>query len=290
MERQLKPQFRIAPTPSGYLHMGNLLNFVLTASECLRARGELRLRLDDIDHTRVRPEYIEDVFRTLNWLGLDYQHGPAGPDDFKQNFSQVKKREIYSNELKKIKSQFVCECSRREVQDLSEDGSYPGTCYKLRLEYKSGKTCIRFKTSSEFNFLGICPDHAMRDFLIWSKEDLPTYQLVSVVDDLSDGITHIIRGQDLLGSSAAQAEIANGFGEHKTYQQIQWHHHQLLTSDSGEKLSKSKSDLSLKILREGGMNSAEVYQQLAQRMNLSDPQSFQRLEDFTSLPSLYKHP
>ncbi len=290
MERELKAQFRIAPTPSGYLHLGNVLNFVLTKSECLRMGGELRLRLDDIDHTRVRTEYIEDIFRALEWLGIEYEHGPMGVEDFKRHHSQVIKRELYYEALSQISARFVCACSRKDVLEASQDGQYPGTCQQKELLFKKDKTCIRLRTRADFNFEGISPHLEMRDFLIWSKEDLPSYQLVSVVDDLENGITHIIRGLDLRPSSAAQVELASHLQREDRFRQIHWHHHQLLRSPRGDKLSKSRQDLSLKLMREAGMKREEIYQELARLMGLTDYRRFQRVEDFTSLPSLYKRP
>ncbi len=290
MERELIPKFRIAPTPSGFLHLGNLLNFVLTKVECLKQNGSLRLRLDDIDHSRVRDEFLEDVFITLDWLGFEYDLGPSGVDDFQKNYSQVLKRDLYLKEREKISELFVCKCSRKEVQQASSDEQYPGTCHQLKLSYEKVKTCIRMRTSAEFSFLGICPHLEMRDFLIWSKEDLPTYQLVSVVDDLNDGITHIIRGEDLAPSSAAQAELAHKLDRAEIFKGISWHHHPLLKSSSGEKLSKSKSDLSLKLMREAGQTRAQVFAELARLMNLKDPQNYRCVEDFISLPSLYRLP
>lgn len=290
MDRELKAQFRIAPTPSGYLHLGNILNFVLTKSECLRTGGELRLRLDDIDHSRVRTEYIEDVFRTLEWLGIEYDHGPMGVEDFKRHYSQVIKRDLYHNALKKISQRFICSCSRKEVQEASIDGQYPGTCYQKNLAFKRDKTCIRLRTRADFSFDGTSPHEQMRDFLIWSKEDLPSYQLVSVVDDLEDGITHIIRGLDLKPSSAAQVELASHLEEEDHFRAIHWHHHQLLRSPRGGKLSKSKNDLSLKLMREANVKREEVYQELARLIGLETPRRFQSLNDFISLPSLYTRP
>ena len=80
---------RLAPTPSGYLHLGNAVNFVLTWLLTRQAGGVLHLRIDDLDRARLRPAYLENIFRVIDWLGLDYDHGPTGPDDFLRHHSQL---------------------------------------------------------------------------------------------------------------------------------------------------------------------------------------------------------
>src|SRR5580704_15637290 len=87
---------RIAPTPSGYLHIGNALNFVMTWLWVRKEGGQLRLRIDDSDTTRSKPEFIEDIFRTLDWLGMDWDEGPQTPDEQQRIYSQALRAERYA--------------------------------------------------------------------------------------------------------------------------------------------------------------------------------------------------
>lgn len=272
---------RIAPTPSGYLHMGNLSNFVRTYCLAKEVKGKLRLRIDDIDFTRVRPEYLEDIFNTLDWMGLEYDLGPLNVADFLKNHSQVSKRDHYESYLKKISDIFVCTCSRRNAAEDSNDGQYSGTCRLKGHTYKKGHSAIRFKTNDLYSFENIYPHQHMRDFIIWSKEDLPSYQLVSLVDDIDFKITHIVRGDDLRASTAAQNELAKTLREANSFQSIKWSHHSLIIGAQGQKLSKSKRDLSLKDMREAGKAPSEVYQSLANLLELKNFQQFQKISDFS---------
>lgn len=272
---------RIAPTPSGYLHMGNLSNFVRTYALAKEVKGKLRLRIDDIDFTRVRPEYVEDIFKTLDWLGIEYDLGPQDMADFYKNYSQLTKRDHYESFLKKIKDRFVCVCSRKIVSENSIDGQYSGKCRAQNHIYQKDHSSIRFKTSKDYSFENISPHKLMRDFIIWSKEDYPSYHLVSLIDDLDFKITHIVRGDDLRVSSAGQNELAISLEEGSTFQSIEWFHHPLIEGTFGQKLSKSKNDLSLKEMRETGKTSGEVYQLLAELLNLKDSSSFQKISHFS---------
>ena len=94
---------RFAPTPSGYLHWGNALSFVITWLMARQHAGTVRLRIDDLDQSRVRPDFIEDIFRSLEWLGLDYDRGPSGPDDFARNESQVHRIDLYRELLAELR-------------------------------------------------------------------------------------------------------------------------------------------------------------------------------------------
>jgi len=122
---------RIAPTPSGFLHLGNAVNFVLTWLMVRKAGGTLRLRIDDADCLRAKPEYLEDIFCQLDWLGITWDEGPMGVDDFRGRFSQQLRLERYREFLAGLARAghlYPCGCSRREMRNLAPDGIYPGFC------------------------------------------------------------------------------------------------------------------------------------------------------------------
>ena len=96
---------RLAPTPSGYLHLGNAVNFVLTWLLTRQAGGTLHLRIDDLDRARVRPAYLDNILRVIDWLGIDYDCGPTGPDNFLRHHSQLLHLPEYNRVLRRLAQQ-----------------------------------------------------------------------------------------------------------------------------------------------------------------------------------------
>ena len=274
---------RLAPSPSGRLHLGNAVNFVLTWLMVRKAGGTLRLRIDDADCLRTKPEYLEDIFFQLDWLGITWDEGPTGVDDFRRCFSQQLRLERYREflaQLGRLEHLYPCDCSRRMIRSLAPGGIYPGFCRKRSAE-PGAKVAIRVRVpeGSVFRVDGqevpLCK--AMGDFVLWRKEDLPAYQLVSLVDDLDDRITLIVRGQDLLASTAAQLFLAGLHGDNFFAAGV-FRHHPLVLGEDGRKLSKSDGALSLAALRERGCSRREVYRTVARQVGI-EPAGIDTLED-----------
>lgn len=274
---------RIAPTPSGLLHLGNAVNFILTWLMVRKAGGMLRLRIDDADCLRTKPEYLEDIFLQLDWLKITWDEGPAGPDDFRRRFSQQLRQERYRafmDELGRRGYLYPCGCSRSKIRQFAPDGVYPGFCRDRSGAPMPGEAQrVRVPEGSVFRVEGqeVALCKAMGDFVLWRKEDLPAYQLVSLVDDLDDRINLIVRGQDLLPSTAAQLFLAGLHGDN-SFAETSFLHHPLVLGEDGRKLSKSDNVLSLAALREGGGSRALVYQAVARQAGL-EPDGIGTLED-----------
>ena len=258
---------RIAPTPSGFLHIGNILNFVITWWIVRHSKGVLQLRIDDLDSTRSREEFLEDIFQSLHWIGIDWDEGPQGIEDFKKNFSQSLFIEDYRKVLEKI-PHFVCECSRSQIKKVSPDGRYPGTCLSKGLSFKSNDNSIRFEKDN--NPLG--------QFILWRREDLPSYQLVSVWEDRKANIDLIIRGEDLLDSTGAQKVIAESLG-YKFPKDI--FHHPLVLGDKGEKLSKSQKATAFQEYRELPNGKEKFLKDLSQMIGLE--RDLEKLSDLLKI-------
>jgi len=263
---------RIAPTPSGLLHLGNAVNFILTWLMVRMQGGVLRLRIDDADCFRSRPEYFEDIFRQLDWLGITWDEGPTGPDDFQLRFSQQLRLERYREFLAQLTPHlYLCGCSRREIRELAENGVYPGFCRERNVE-DDAETAIRVLVPEGSVFLvegkevPLCK--TMGDFVLWRKENLPAYQLVSLVDDIDDRINLIVRGHDLLVSTAAQLFLAGLHGDN-LFAETVFVHHPLVQGEDGKKLSKSDNALSLAALREKSSSPAVVFQAVARQAGLN---------------------
>jgi glutamyl/glutaminyl-tRNA synthetase len=272
---------RLAPTPSGYLHLGNALNFALTWLTVRRAGGRLLLRIDDLDGARARPEYVEAIFRDLAWLGIDYDLGPGGPDDFWQSYSQTKRLDLYEAMLSTLAQTelpagqplvFACGCSRAQVSANSPDGQYPGTCRALRVGptdagQAAWRLCTPAGTVATFTSVGggqqsVDVYAQARDFVVRRRDGLPAYHVASVADDLYFGVNWVVRGQDLLASTGAQLYLASWLPG-QAFTQTQFLHHPLLLGADGQKLSKSAGAMSIGQWRGRETSPARFYQKLA---------------------------
>lgn len=242
---------RIAPTPSGLLHIGNAYNFLVTYREAVHKRqGKINLRIDDSDSARVKDEYIQDIFDTLSWLEIPYSKGPKDLEDFKSNHTQALKKEKYFSFLKQIPETFVCHCSR-SLLALKQC-----SCATKDIEFVPQKKSIRLKvTDPELK-------KEMGDFVLWRKDDLPAYQLTSLFDDIENDINFIVRGEDLKSSSKAQFLIAELIGD-KVFTRTHFLHHPLILDEKNFKISKTaatknNADLALKKWREDGKTKEQV--------------------------------
>lgn len=246
---------RLAPTPSGYLHAGNAVNFLLTHALVRRAGGHLHLRIDDLDRERVRGPYLENIFATLHWLGIEWDSGPRDAADFAAHHSQLLRLDRYQTLLGRLTAGpglvYACTCSRAQVVATSGPGGvYRGTCRHKNLPLDTPEAAWRVAvpagatvafTDAAYGPLTIEVAQAMGDFVIRKKDGLPAYQIASLADDVAEAMTLIVRGADLLPSTAAQLWLAaQAGGDYAAFGQVQWWHHSLLTDTAGLKLSKSQ--------------------------------------------------
>lgn len=248
---------RIAPTPSGYLHVGNGLNFLLAHAIARESGGTVLLRIDDLDAERTRPAYVEDIFESLHWLGITWDEGPRDAVDFARNWSQTGRMGPMYNMLERLRDMgvlFACICSRKELagctcrdQGLSFDAT--GTTWRLRVPAPCPvviNDLIGGSTTVDLNTL--MPDPVLRQ-----RNGSPAYQLASLADDLRFGINVIVRGEDLLPSTACQLYLAALLAEHG-FLDVMFLHHPLITDDQGRKLAKSEGADSLRTMRSGGIS------------------------------------
>ncbi len=278
------PKTRIAPTPSGPVHLGNMYNFILTWWWARFHNGQLFLRIDDADHGRTRDIFLEDIFRSLEWIGIGIDGGPSGVDDFKKNFSQIKRRNTYFAQLKNLPT-FVCQCRRSEIKRLSPNGAYPGTCHSKNLPWRPG-LAMRWRGGTHNASL----DDTLKDAVLWRKDDTPAYQLASVIDDREAGINFIVRGEDLRPSGDLQARLAGPLGW--TFPQGEnLIHHPLLRDSQGRKLSKSSQQTqnpwTLHTWRDNGKSFTSLIDLWAKQWNLPTGQrekKIGRLRDLLDYP------
>jgi glutamyl-tRNA synthetase len=260
---------RIAPTPSGYLHTGNIFSFLLTRAIADRYKGKVLLRIDDLDAERTKPAYLSDIFETLAFLGIRCDHGPADPLDFYQHYSQSLRIEQYHSFLELIEKQgvlYACTCSRKELLHLAETGSKRCGCRDKKLPLSANDAAWRIfvpgdtviKVPCELNgIIEVNLFAQMGDIVVRRRDGIPSYQVTSVVDDLNNGVNYIVRGYDLLASSAAQLFLAKIAGS-DSFHSCRFLHHAIITDANGNKLSKSAGSNSIKQMREKGFSREDI--------------------------------
>lgn len=236
---------RLAPTPSGFLHEGNLANFHATARIARESGADLALRIDDADASRYRREYVDHIFAVLEEHRFRWTVGPRSTEEFEASWSQRRRTEEYRSRLADLAGSgviaYACACSRTALAG-TPSGGCPGGCRHRGLPLVPGSSALRVHvpggTSVRVGDRDVLLDEALGDFVVWRRDDLPAYQWVSLLEDERLGTTHIVRGEDLVASSAAQAFLARALGI-VNVAQATYVHHPLVLDDQGRKLSKS---------------------------------------------------
>ncbi len=286
---------RIAPTPSGYLHIGNAFSFLLTALHARKHSASILLRIDDIDDERKRPEYVNDIFTSLEWLGIEWQEGPSGPEDFEQNWSQHKRFDIYTemlNRLREAQLLFACDCSRKKLASL-EGHVYPGTCQYKRISLDTPDVALRITvadreivsfTDEEKGKVDFHLGSETGSFIVRKRDGLPSYQVASLADDVHFRINYIVRGEDLLSSTAMQMYMAEKL-KIDSFHNSKFLHHKLEKDEQGHKLSKTAGSISLQYMRKHKMEVSHVYGLFAEQfLKVKD----QRIETFDQLYQMFE--
>lgn len=236
---------RIAPTPSGYLHLGNAVHAALVSTLAERFGADIALRIDDADPARTRVEYVENIFEVLAWLGIDWSLGPRTAGEASQRWSHQRSAIDWRAEISHARAAglpaYVCRCSRKQIAGLAIGGC-PGGCRDRDWDLVEGESALRVHvprgTTVSVGDGVIDLATEMGDFILWRREGVPAYQLESVLADRDLGTDLLIRGADLRGSTAAQFYIARYFGA-DTLTEAVVIHHRLLRDVHGVKLSKS---------------------------------------------------
>lgn len=225
---------RFAPTPSGFLHIGNAVNALLVSWFARTHGGTLALRIDDMDVARYRPEYLRDMFDLLQWLGVEWQLGPTDESSFESRHSLRGRTAYYRAELAAAGDRglelYACRCSRSQLAG-PPTGGCPGGCRNAAHDHVVGETAIRARIPAD-----VCPE--VGDVVLWRRDDLPAYHLASIIEDRDLGVTHVVRGEDLRASTTIQVYLAP-FLDAASFAGAVFVHHGLLTDASGAKLSKS---------------------------------------------------
>ena len=245
---------RFAPSPTGVLHLGNLQTALLSWLAARQAGGAWLLRIDDLDTPRNRPGAIEAIQSDLLWLGLEWD-GPV--------LLQSERRGLYHSWLSWLRRSgklFACRCSRRE---LADQPIYPGFC---RMAGHSWGWQQQRLPSWRLRVADHDP-HGSGDVVLRRADGFIAYQLATVIDELSFGITDVVRGGDLREALPAQRSLFAALGESPP----QFRHGPLLRDAKGQKLSKREASSGLEPLRTAGLDAAAVIGRLASGLQLLEP-------------------
>lgn len=272
---------RLAPTPSGNLHLGNAYNFLLTWLFIRSNDGILHLRIDDYDLVRSRDKFIQNCFEVIKWLKIDYDIGARDLVDFQQHYSSKFRLEHYRQSLEKLQKNsnltYRCICSRSKIKTQI----YPQICLgkNIILNDTNIRVHIPKDTVIDVENQQIYLDKVFGDFVIYTKQNLPSYQFASVLDDENLGINFIVRGNDLLYSTAAQKYLSNLMNL-KNFQNANFIHHKLIYDKHNNKLSKSQNSSCIKL----NQSPKICYELLADSLNLK----FKSKYDLKDLLSIFK--
>ncbi len=274
---------RFAPSPTGELHLGNARTAILAWLWARSEGGGFTLRVEDLDRPRVRPGLAERQLEELAWLGLTWDEGPdprTGADlGGRGPYRQSARAAQYEEALARLGEHvYECFCSRAEIAAASaphgpqDDGPrYPGTCARLtgpqraerrrtrapalRLRVPPGPVRVHDELQGEQEF---DPQATVGDFVLRRADGIFAYQLAVAVDDAAMGVTQVLRGADLLPSTARQILLYRQLG----LREPRWAHAGLVGSASGERLSKRDRAASLSAVRAAGRDPGEVVARL----------------------------
>ena len=273
---------RLAPSPTGLLHIGHARTFWIAAQRATENQGTLILRNEDLDPQRSRVEFADAMIEDLRWLGIRWSEGPdcGGPYG---PYSQSDRREHYIEVWRRLRAGgflYPCYCSRKDLaqaasapNDADDEPVYPGTCRDRKdcggFDDPAGVNW-RFRVPDgkaiEFTDLNLGPQRYVAgddigDFVVWRRDDVPAYQLAVVTDDALMRITEIVRGADLLKSTARQILLWRALASsHDDFRNNLPHyfHCELVRDATGTRLAKRHDALSVRQLRENGLTPEQV--------------------------------
>jgi glutamyl-tRNA synthetase len=261
---------RLAPSPTGLLHLGHARTFWIAWERARAANGRLWLRDEDLDPQRSRADFAAAMREDLHWLGIDWD----------AEMRQSERISFYKAAMEKLLREghvYPCLCSRKDLlqalqaphEDSDDEPIYNGRCRassapqatlaantNYRFRVPDGES-IRFTDAhaGPQSFVAGCNTHAdFGDFLVWRKDGLPSYQLACVVDDAAMNITEVVRGRDLLKSTARQILLQRALG----LTTPAYFHCDLMRDDTGVRLAKRHDALSLRAMREAGLSPQDV--------------------------------
>ena len=275
-ELKLRPTTRFAPAPTGFLHIGHVLNAIYVWGVASAIGARVLLRVEDHDRQRSRVAYDRALIEDLAWLGFE-------PDEIMR---QSERDAVYENALERLRTAgltYACDCTRKQLAE----GTYPGTCRDRGLDAAPDRGIrVRMGPGAEsFDDLLLgpqrqIPEQQSGDVLLRDRHGLWTYQFAATVDDYVQGVTHVIRGDDLLDSTGRQMHLARLLGRSEAPAFL---HHPLVMKSQTQKVSKSDADTGVRDLRSEGWTPGRVIGHTALLAGLLPGESSLAVSDLASL-------
>jgi glutamyl/glutaminyl-tRNA synthetase len=276
---------RLAPSPTGYLHLGHARTFWVAWCRARAAEGRLVFRNEDLDSQRSKAEFADAMLEDLRWLGLEWDEGPDRGGPFAP-YSQSQRRSFYLDAWRRLRDSgfiYPCACSRKDLERALEaphedddELPYPGTCRRQLDTARSWESPtgiswrFRVPDGELIAFEDLCygkrtftAGRDFSDFLIWRRDDIPAYQLAVVADDAAMKITEVVRGADLLKSTARQLLLFRALGMTPP----RYFHCPLLFDEHNVRLAKRHDSLSLRALRAQGIKPDELRKRFAEEID-----------------------
>ena len=266
---------RLAPSPTGLLHVGHARTFWIAAQRATANQGTLILRNEDLDPQRCHAEFVDAMLADLRWLGIEWSEGPDCGGAYAP-YSQSARRPHYLEAWRKLRDLgfiYPCTCSRKDLaqaasapNDADDEPLYPGRCrsrtdahsfaepagVNWRFRVPEGQS-VRF-SDLHLGEQSFVTGRDFGDFVVWRRDDVPAYQLAVVVDDAHMRITEVVRGADLLKSTARQLLLYRALG----FVPPDFYHCELVRDQAGKRLAKRHDALSIRTLREQGLKPEQV--------------------------------
>lgn len=279
---------RFAPSPTGYMHLGNARTALLAWLQVRAAGGTLILRIEDLDSTRMRPWAYAALSLDLAWLGLDWD----------QEYTQSQRRDIYAAYLPRLDT-YLCSCSRKDIAEAASaphglEAVYPGTC-RFGPINPERPLALRWRVPDQImtvsdQCLGDLQQSLLGDVGDWvlrRNDGVYAYHLAVVIDDGLMGVTHVVRGADLWLSTPRQVALQQALG----FMTPVYTHVPLMHDFRGERLAKRNGAPSVAALRTAGENPQRVVADLARSLGLEVPDMVSASEllqafDWRNLPSV----
>ena len=259
---------RIAPTPTGFLHLGHARTFLEAQRRAREAGGTLLLRIEDLDQARCKDAFVDALEEDLAWAGISWEGEVVKQSERLDGFRKI----LFK--LRDLGMAFPCSCSRKDVAEAVRaphvewgEPIYPGTCRDKELSFVREEDVLainwRFRVpdgegiafkDGRLGWQSFTAGEDFGDFLVWRKDGFPSYELAVVADDIAQGVTEVVRGADLLMSTARQLLLYRALGEEAPA----FYHCELILDGQGRRLAKRAGSLGLREMRAAGVRPEEL--------------------------------
>ncbi len=295
---------RLAPSPTGALHLGNARTFLVTWAIARQRGWDIVMRIEDLDGPRIKPGASDSAMDTLRWLGLDWDHGPIVQSDDLSPYtaamrSLAERGLVYPCEMTRTEIEAAASAPQEAGGGVASESRFPPELrppdFDIPKTFEIPETNWRFivpdkSVTFDDDFAGpqsINPASTIGDFTVWTKRGQPSYQLAVVVDDIRHHVTHVVRGDDLLDSAARQTLLYRALGHAAV---PKWCHLPLVVGEDGKRLAKRHGDTRVSMYRDLGVPPERVIGMIADWCGVPGPRREMNAAEFAAIFDLATMP